>query len=127
MIWAQLPYLRRPRAGPIALISGHALHFVVRLVLEKMPGRLPCPLIMRLGTFRSEEEQGLPIDGSPQKLMGERTANRGLLCSLRCPAQRLGVPPPPGVQKASSISAAQLTAPCPYPFDLPASRVARLD
>ena len=54
--------------------------------------------------------------------MGELTANRGLLCSLRCPAQRLGVPPSPGVQKTSSISAAQLTAPCPYPFDLPPSR-----
>ena len=54
--------------------------------------------------------------------MGELTANRGLLCSLRCPAQRLGVPPPPGVQKTSSISAAQLTAPCPYPFDLAPSR-----
>ena len=50
-------------AGAIALISGHALHLVVRLVLEKVPGRLPCPFIMRLGTFRSEEEQGLPIDG----------------------------------------------------------------
>ena len=50
-------------AGAIALISGHALHLVVRLVLEKMPGRLPCPFIMRLGTFRSEVEQGLPIDG----------------------------------------------------------------
>jgi hypothetical protein len=54
--------------------------------------------------------------------MGELTANGGLLCSLRCPAQRLGVPPSPGVQKTSSISAAQLTAPCPYPFDLPPSR-----
>jgi hypothetical protein len=54
--------------------------------------------------------------------MGELTANRGLLCSLRCPAQRLGVPPSPGVQKTSSISAAQLTAPCPYAFDLPPSR-----
>ena len=54
--------------------------------------------------------------------MGELTANRGLLCSLRCPAQRLGVPPSPGVQKTSSISAAQLTAHCPYPFDLPPSR-----
>ena len=54
--------------------------------------------------------------------MGELTANRGLLCSLRCPAQRLGVPPPPGVQRTSSISATQLTAPCPYPFDLPPSR-----
>src|SRR4029077_16967162 len=50
-------------AGAIALISGHALHLVVRLVLEKVPGRLPCPFIMRLGTFRSEEEQGLPIGG----------------------------------------------------------------
>ena len=50
-------------AGAIALISGHALYLVVRLVLEKVPGRLPCPFIMRLGTFRSEEEQGLPIDG----------------------------------------------------------------
>ena len=50
-------------AGAIALISGHALHLVVRLVLEKVPGRLPCPFIMRLGSFRSEEEQGLPIDG----------------------------------------------------------------
>ena len=49
-------------AGAIALISGHALHLVVRLVLEKVPGRLPCPFFMRLGTFRSEEEQGLPID-----------------------------------------------------------------
>jgi hypothetical protein len=39
------------------------LHLVVRLVLEKVPGRLPCPFNMRLGTFRSEEEQGLPIDG----------------------------------------------------------------
>jgi len=54
--------------------------------------------------------------------MGELTANRGLLCSLRCPAQRLGVPQSPEVQKTSSISAAQLTAPCPYPFDLPPSR-----
>ena len=26
-------------AGAIALISGHALHLVVRLVLEKVPGR----------------------------------------------------------------------------------------
>ena len=50
-------------AGAIALISGHALHLVVRLVLEKVPGRLPCPFNMRLGSFRSEEEQGLPIDG----------------------------------------------------------------
>src|SRR5262245_57723215 len=55
--------------------------------------------------------------------MGEPTANRGLLCSLRCPAQRLGVPPSPGVQKTSSISAAQVTAPFPYPFDLPPSRL----
>lgn len=54
--------------------------------------------------------------------MGELTANRGPLCSLRCPAQRLDVPPSPGVQKTSSISAAQLTAPCPYPIDLPPSR-----
>lgn len=45
-------------AGAIALIIGHALHLVVRLFLEKVPGRLPCPFIMRLGTFRSEEEQG---------------------------------------------------------------------
>lgn len=35
-------------AGAISLISGHALHLVVRLVLEKLPERLPCPFVMRL-------------------------------------------------------------------------------
>lgn len=56
--------------------------------------------------------------------MGELTANRGLLCSLRCPAQRLGVSPFPGVQKTSSISAAQTahipsTCPCPDQLTVP--------
>ena len=46
-------------AGAIALISGHALHLVVRLVLEKVPGRLPCPFIMRLGTFSKRGGTGI--------------------------------------------------------------------
>ena len=74
--------LGRPAARAGASFSG------------KVPGRRPCPFGSRLGIIRSEGEQGLPIGGQPQKVTGEPTANGGLLCSLRCPAQRLGVPPP---------------------------------
>ena len=80
------------------------------------------PVIHAPRNFSKRGGTGITNRRLASKLMGELTANRGLLCSLRCPAQRLGVPPSPGVQKTSSISAAQHTAPCPYPFDLPPSR-----
>ena len=44
-------------AGAIALISGHALHLVVRLVLEKVPGRLPCPFTCASELFEARRNR----------------------------------------------------------------------
>ena len=94
----------------------------------KVPGRRPCPFGSRLGIFRSEGEQGLPIGGQPQEVTGEPTANRGLLCSLRCPAQRLGVPPPPKIrsQRHDRVRRTQIALTCRHFIDAGDAALPRL-
>ena len=127
MIWAQLAYPICAGYGgrDSACISGHALHLVVHLVLEKVPGRLPCPFIMRLGTFSKRGGTGITNRRLASKVgVGELTANGGLLCSLRRPAAApAGVLPSPGSSEDKfNLSGTHFIAPCPYPFDLPSVR-----
>ena len=105
-----------------ACISGHALHLVLRLVLEKVPGRLPCPFIMRLGTSEARRNRITNRRLASKVGVGERPPTEA--CFVRCAAQQRArrCLPSPGVQKTSSISWHKLYRTLPSPFDLPSVR-----
>ena len=109
-------------AGAIALISGHALHLVVRLVLEKSAGSHALPVWITLRNFSKRGGTGITNRRPTSKSHGGANRQRRPALFAALPGAAPGCSPTPEVQKTSSISAAQLTAPCPYPFDLPPSR-----